>query len=265
MTTQYDEAKRLLPIIAAAARADQHLTYQIAAQRLGRPKNNARTIAQVCDLLDAAAAFADVPLLALTTVLTADLRVNPAAWADIEPEIRNAIINRSRNDRFTNPEIKAIDAALDRLKGYSNRTAWPYLATLMPSGERRLRLAGVGTADYSDAIDDLGTDSPGVTTFEGKRYARDPQVRAAVIRRAGGKCEYCGKLGFKCVNGSRYLECHHILALADDGADRMTNVIAICPGEHREVHFGKRRAAMEAEMIAKVKDAEALRSTKPAE
>ncbi|WP_271591997.1 HNH endonuclease [Bradyrhizobium sp. CCBAU 65884] len=264
MTAQYDEAKRLLPIIATAARAGQHLTYQIAAEKLGRPKNNARTVAQVCDLLDAAAALADVPLLALTTVLTVGLRVNPAAWADTEPEIRNAIINRSKAHKFTNAEIKAIDAALDRLKGYSNRTAWPYLATLMPSGERRLRLAGVGTAAYSDAIDDLGTDSPGVTTFVGKRYARDPQVRAAVIRRAGGRCEYCGELGFECANGSRYLECHHILALADDGADRMTNVIAICPGEHREVHFGKRRSVIETEMIAKVKAAEALRATRPA-
>jgi hypothetical protein len=57
-----------------------------------------------------------------------------------------------------------------------------------------------------------------------------------------------------------YLECHHILALAKDGADRMTNVIAICPGDHREAHFGKRRGEIEAEMIAKVKLAEARRS-----
>jgi len=39
----------------------------------------------------------------------------------------------------------------------------------------------------------------------------------------------------------------------------MTNVIAICPGEHREVHFGERRDEMEAEMMAKVKIAEARR------
>ncbi|MBB4395065.1 HNH endonuclease signature motif containing protein [Bradyrhizobium sp. ERR14] len=213
----------------------------------------------MCDLLDAAAALADVPLLALTTVLTANLRVNPEAWADIEPEIRTAIINRSKNHIFTRTDIAAIGAALEQLKGLSNRKAWPYLATLLPPGERRLRLAGVGTFAYSDAVDDLGTDSPGVTTYFGKRYARDPRVRAAVIERAGGKCEYCGKLGFKCANGSRYLECHHILALADDGADRMTNVIAICPGEHREVHFGERREKMEAEMIVKVAAAELSR------
>lgn len=259
MTSQYEEAKRLLPIIAAVAKTGGHLTYQKAAEKLGRPRSNARTVAQVCDLLDAAAALADVPLLALTKVLTADLRVNPDAWAEIEPEIRTAIINRSKNHVFTQADIKAIGQALERLKGYSNRKAWPFLSTLMPPGERRLRLAGVGTAGYSDAIDDLGTDRPEVTNFVGKRYARDPRIRSAVIQRAGGRCEYCGKLGFKCGNGSRYLECHHIIALAHEGADRMNNVIAICPGEHREVHFGEKQAKMEAEMISKVQAAETRR------
>ena len=261
MTTQYEEAKRLLPIVAAAAKSRQRLTYQIAAQKLGRPKNNARTVAQVCDLLDAAAALAEVPLLALTTVLTADLRVNPDAWADVEPEIRNAIIMRSQNHTFTTADIKAIGDALERLKGISNRKAWPYLATLMPAGKRRLQLAGVGTAAYTDAIDDLGTDAPAYTAFTGKRYARDPRVRSAVKQRAGGRYEYCGKLGFQCADGSRYLECHHILALANQGADLMTNVIAICPHDHREVHYGKRRKQIETAMIVKVKAAEARRLT----
>jgi hypothetical protein len=29
-------------------------------------------------------------------------------------------------------------------------------------------------------------------------------------------------------------------------------VIALCPGDHREAHFGKRRAELEQAMIAKV-------------
>ena len=37
----------------------------------------------------------------------------------------------------------------------------------------------------------------------------------------------------------------------------MSNVIAICASDHREAHFGERRADIEAEMIAKVKFAEA--------
>jgi hypothetical protein len=51
VTTQYEEEKRLLPI-AAVAKAGGHLT----AEKPGRPRSNASTVAQVCDLLDAAAA-----------------------------------------------------------------------------------------------------------------------------------------------------------------------------------------------------------------
>jgi len=42
-------------------------------------------------------------------------------------------------------------------------------------------------------------------------------------------------------------------------ADRMTNVIAICPRDHREAHFGKRRAKIEVEMISKLKIVEEKR------
>jgi hypothetical protein len=261
MSIQHDEARRLLPIIIAAAKSRRCLTYQSAAQELGRPKNHARMVAQICDLLDAAAALADVPLLALITVLEADLHINRKAWTGegIEPGIREGIIRRSQHHTFTQADFDAIATALQRLEGKSNRAAWDYLRQLMPAGERRLRLAGVGTARFSDAIDDLGTDSPAHVAFTGGRYARDLRVRAAVLQRAAGRCEYCGALGFKCSDGSRYLECHHILALADEGADRMTNVIAICASDHREAHFGERMADIEAEMIAKVKIAEKRR------
>lgn len=264
MTKLHDEARRLLPIVVAAAASQQYLTYQTAAEKLGRPRNHARMVAQVCDLLDAAAALADVPLLALVTVLEADNRVNRRAWTaeGIETWVRGAIIKRSQAHTFTKADFDAIAAALEKLAGKSNRAAWDYLRTLMPAGERRLRLAGVGAATFSDAIDDFGTDSPAYVLYTGKRYARDPKVREAVKQRANGKCEYCGEAGFKCDDGMPYLECHHILALADQGEDRMGNVIAICPGDHREAHFGQRRVEIEAEMIAKVKVAESARLAK---
>ncbi len=82
-----------------------------------------------------------------------------------------------------------------------------------------------------------------------QRYARDPQIRDAVLLRAGGTCEFCGKAGFLRQDGSRYLEAHHIIALADDGADRMTNVIALCPNDHRKAHFGRDRAELERRMV----------------
>jgi hypothetical protein len=261
MTKQHDAACKLLPLIIEAAASHEYLTYQSAAEKIGRPKSHARMVAQVCDLLDAAAALADVPLLALVTVLTTDLKINRKAWTGktVEPWIRDAIIKRSQQHTFTRRDFDAIAAALKQLEGRSNKAAWKHLRMFMPGPERRLRLAGVGTTFYSDAIDDLGTDSPAYVPYAGKRYARDPAVRNAVNERAAGKCEFCGSPGFRRDDGSVYLESHHILALADEGADRMRNVIAICPGDHREAHFGERRKEIEQEMIAKVKIAEAKR------
>jgi predicted restriction endonuclease len=40
--------------------------------------------------------------------------------------------------------------------------------------------------------------------------------------------------------------------LANDGADRITNVIALCAEHHREAHFGALRDGLEKKMIAKV-------------
>jgi 5-methylcytosine-specific restriction endonuclease McrA len=107
--------------------------------------------------------------------------------------------------------------------------------------------------DKNDAINDIGVDHPYTQAYVGVRYSRDPVIRAAVMARAGGVCEYCSNPGFICTNDEPYLECHHIIALAKDGADRKTNVIALCPNDHREAHFGKRRDDLEKDMIRKVK------------
>ncbi len=105
----------------------------------------------------------------------------------------------------------------------------------------------------TNAIDDLGTDTPDHSLSEEWSYARDKKVRDAVLRRAKGKCELCGQLGFMKRRGGRYLESHHVIFLANEGADRLTNVIALCPNDHREAHFGKRSAAIENEMVLKLK------------
>jgi 5-methylcytosine-specific restriction endonuclease McrA len=104
-----------------------------------------------------------------------------------------------------------------------------------------------------NAIDDLGTDTPDRSLSTKWSYSRDKKVRNAVRRRAKGKCEFCGKPGFMGQSGKPYLETHHVIALSDEGADRLTNVIALCPNDHREAHFGKRCAAIETEMILKLK------------
>jgi predicted restriction endonuclease len=83
-------------------------------------------------------------------------------------------------------------------------------------------------------------------------YGRDQRVRDAVLQRANGRCEFCGQLGFLKADGTHYLESHHIIALADEGEDRVTNVIALCPNDHSEAHFGLMREELEAQMIVKL-------------
>lgn len=96
------------------------------------------------------------------------------------------------------------------------------------------------------AIDDIGTDGPdqlGNDDPEYRRrmagtYVRDQRVRAAVLARARGRCEFCGGEGFETRDGGRYLETHHVISLAEQGPDKPSNVIALCADDHRRAHFG---------------------------
>ncbi len=251
--TQHREAKRLLPILFQARRSGQFLTYASAAARLGRSsRDNARMAAQVCDLLDAAAGLAGVPPLALTTVLLSSRQKNHKAFKG--HPLRAAIIERSRNHNFRDSDVASIGEALTQLGGMGNVAAWKWLRARVPSGKLSQSLAElISLADF-DAINDLGSDFPKSTAAIARGFLRDPQIRRAVLKRAKGTCELCGKVGFLCSDGSRYLESHHIIALADDGPDRMSNVIALCADDRREAHFGRRRSELEARMIGIVRE-----------
>ena len=256
-TVQHVEARKLLTVISSAVKTHRLLTYKTAAKAIGRnPANNSRMVAQVCDLLDAAAALAGVPLLALVMVREASGEINRKAWTGpgVKPSRRERIVSNSLAHRFTSENFSAIEEALNRLNGKSNRAAWLFVRKTIsgPQLDRNLEGPNSPSSTSLDAIDDIGRD-PAIrkesTVFT---YARDPKIRRAVMRRAGGCCEFCGVEGFMCDNGERYLESHHIIALAADGADRMTNVIALCPGDHRKAHFGQGRDELEKAMIRKV-------------
>lgn len=259
-TIQHEGARKLLHIISSAAKTDRLLTYKSAAELLGRipPEKHSRAVAQMCDLLDAAATLAGGPLLALFQVRINSGDINPKAWRQ-DTELRKAIIEKSKRHHFTAADFKAISLALKELDGLGNKSAWKYVYARIPDAERRRRLASPDPVVNTDAINDIGTDAdigtdtPDRANVSGLVYARDPRIRASVMKRAKGNCEYCAKLGFKKSEGGRYLECHHIIALADEGKDRMTNVIALCPNDHREAHFGERGDELEKEMIEKVK------------
>jgi 5-methylcytosine-specific restriction protein A len=81
--------------------------------------------------------------------------------------------------------------------------------------------------NQGDGVDDLGTPPEGTDTPDrakvcGWVVVRDPEVRAYVILKANGSCEYCGKVGFSLKSGGHYVEAHHIIALAKQGRVRWT-------------------------------------------
>jgi 5-methylcytosine-specific restriction enzyme A len=96
---------------------------------------------------------------------------------------------------------------------------------------------------------DLGSNFPDRALSVGFIVKRDNNVRKAVLKRANGKCEYCGSKSFQISNGQNYLETHHIIHLANKGIDRVTNVIALCPNHHREAHFGLNAELLEDEFL----------------
>ena len=252
---QHLEARKVLPIIRTAEAEHRLLTYQTLAAELDRdPTKHARAMAQTCDLLDAAAAQAGVPLLALVAVRNAAGEINPNAWKkNTPPGVRDAVIDRSLAYRFSSADFDAIEHGLAALQGFGNRAAWLKVRSAMPDDQFYRRLTAPLPGQFDDALDDIGSDVAASVVVLGTRYMRDPQVRAAVVARSHGRCEYCNKAGFVKDDGKPYVETHHIIALAEDGADRLWNVIALCADHHREAHFGAHRIKLEQEFMAILK------------
>lgn len=124
---------------------------------------------------------------------------------------------------------------------------------------KRIYLIDFIQSDKNSAIDDLpgadpvGVESPDRALRSSYAFKRDSKVRFAVIKRAHGKCEYCGKSGFLMSSGDRYIEAHHVIALAKQGPDTLRNVIALCPEHHREAHYGAKAVDLEKKFLVKLK------------
>ncbi len=115
--------------------------------------------------------------------------------------------------------------------------------------------ASIRESMQGSALDDLdassiGNIAPERIGYSGTFIVRDDRVRKAVIKRAKGRCEFCGTHGFKKSGGAFYVEAHHIINLAKQGPDTLDNVIALCANHHREAHYGEDRLELEAQFIA---------------
>lgn len=96
------------------------------------------------------------------------------------------------------------------------------------NGDRLARLASAPT--HPDRVRVVRTE-----------FQRNPDVTAAVLLAAKGRCDLCGsEAPFKRdADGLPYLEVHHVLPLSYGGEDTIHNTVALCPNCHREVHYGK--------------------------
>lgn len=82
----------------------------------------------------------------------------------------------------------------------------------------------------------------------GIAFKRDGKQRLEVLERAQGICEFCGQPGFQLPSGALYLETHHIIPLSEGGPDVASNMIALCPNDHREAHYGIKAPHMRVRM-----------------
>lgn len=111
------------------------------------------------------------------------------------------------------------------------------------------------TPAYEDQHGTPGTDVPVSNAVSSSVFVRDPAVRASVLERSNGHCEYCDIPGFKTRNGRLQLETHHVIPLSEKGPDRIWNVAALCPNHHREAHSGELAAEIRTALLAMLDDA----------
>ncbi|MBY7900415.1 HNH endonuclease [Vibrio fluvialis] len=98
-----------------------------------------------------------------------------------------------------------------------------------------------------------GSKKPKTSTTTTTTYARDPKVKAWVLKRANGVCECCSEdAPFKSSSGEPFLEVHHLIRLMDNGPDTVENCAGICPNCHRRLHYGEDRDKLTSELLAKI-------------
>ncbi len=88
---------------------------------------------------------------------------------------------------------------------------------------------------------------------ETKQRKRSAEVKAWVLEVAKGVCESCS-IGapFLKMGGDPYLEVHHVIQLADDGPDKTSNAVALCPNCHRALHFADNKEQLIEDLYRRV-------------
>jgi len=130
------------------------------------------------------------------------------------------VFNRAERDAIVF-ELRPLEAVVEKVEGE------PVASGLTLEQLRQLALSAANESSQPPSA--------------GKRnvYQRSRDVRIYVLARANGKCEGCNAPApFIRLDGTPYLEPHHLRRLSDGGPDHPAHVIALCPNCHRRVHAG---------------------------
>ncbi|WP_145535638.1 HNH endonuclease signature motif containing protein [Yersinia thracica] len=98
-------------------------------------------------------------------------------------------------------------------------------------------------------IDQKGPITSASITSESPAAARSRKLRQLAMARSRGKCEFCDEPGFRTVAGAIFAEVHHIVPISEDGPDDLSNLIVLCPNDHRRAHHGENAVAMKLAFI----------------
>jgi hypothetical protein len=154
--------------------------------------------------------------------------------------------------KIAEPTTDEVQVARQR-KGTVSGRAYEYIVipSIYDSFQKklfRLRVVAYGSA----------TESARALDTASIRRERDKLIADYARLRSEGFCEACeNPAPFIRRNDDPYLEVHHIVSLADGGADHPTNVAAICPNCHARVTHGKDGSSYNSQIknrIAEIED-----------
>lgn len=81
---------------------------------------------------------------------------------------------------------------------------------------------------------------------------RDPELAAAMKKRANYTCQICGQPTFEGKDGHNYTECHHVIPRGNNGPDSPGNIVIVCPTCHRKFDSGSEKTMIE--LYKKIKE-----------
>lgn len=85
---------------------------------------------------------------------------------------------------------------------------------------------------------DYGEEAPQRKEVISSGFKRNANVIELARQRANGVCQLCCLPAPFCDKlGKPYLEVHHVIWLSRGGADKLSNVVALCPNCHSRMHI----------------------------